>query len=129
MQLNTRLGCLYLIILSLLMSACHEDASADYPDSACHKITAPGNYKNVCDINVTEDSLQAKILIVFELTSGSINWALRDPNGVIQKEGHADSWSMVIEEHSIDYPISGSWKLEFNLKNSQGEYSTYWEVQ
>ena len=125
----SKLCAVILIGTSCLAGACQADKSQEYSDCSQHIISVQGDYHNSCSLDVIGGTKQAKIELDFNLNSGTAHWVLRDPQGIIKKEGQADAWNVLIEEHTIDQPQPGSWTLEFNFEDAEGEYSTYWNVK
>jgi hypothetical protein len=125
----TKFGWIGVMIFTLLLSACEETETANATESTYSKITQPGDYKKSNFLNVYMDARQVEFQIDTELTCGSITWMLRDPNDVIQWEGYANSFTRVMDEHIIENPLPGSWRLECRLEDAAGEYSTSWIVK
>ena len=120
---------LVLVVLITGISACEKDTSTAYTDCSHHIVSARGVYESTCSMEVNEGASQVKIELDFNLTSGNINWVLRDPYGVIKLEGQAEPGEPVIEEHLLAEPLPGLWLFEFYLQDAEGEYNSYWFVQ
>ena len=129
MKRFTRVLVLFILILLLGISACQKNSSTAYTDCTHHIISVQGDFQSTCSMDVSDGTSQAEIELDFHLTSGRINWVLRDPYGVIQLGGKADSKETVIEEHTFHDPVPGNWLFEFNLEDAEGEYDTYLYVQ
>ncbi len=120
---------LFLVILITGISACVKDTSTAYTDCSHHIISARGVHEFTCSMDVNEGASQVKVELDFNLTSGSINWVLRDPYGVIKLEGQAEPGDPVIEEHLLPKPLPGMWLFEFYFQDAEGEYNSFWYVQ
>ena len=120
---------LFLVILITGISACVKDTSTTYTDCSHHIISARGVHESTCSMDVNEGASQVKVELDFNLTSGSINWVLRDPYGVIKLEGQAEPGDPVIEEHLLPKPLPGMWLFEFYFQDAEGEYNSFWYVQ
>ena len=125
----SKLCIVILIGLSCHTGVCQADEPQEYSDCSQHIISVQGDYHNSCSLDVIKGTNQAIIELAFDLNSGTAHWGLRDPQGIIQKEGQAGAWNVLIEKHTIDQPQPGSWTLEFNFEDAEGEYSIFWKVK
>jgi hypothetical protein len=122
----------FILVLAILVtgiSACEKDTSTAYTDCSHHIVSARGVYESTCSMDVNEGASQVNVELDFNLTSGSINWLLRDPFGVIKLEGKAEPGEPVVEQHLLDKPLPGMWLFEFYLRDAEGEYNSYWFVE
>jgi hypothetical protein len=123
---------IFVFVLAVLVtgiSACEKDTSTAYTDCSHHIVSARGVYESNCSMDVKEGASQVNVELDFNLTSGSINWLLRDPFGVIKLEGRAEPGEPVVEQHLLVKPHPGMWLFEFYLQDTEGEYNTYWLVE
>jgi hypothetical protein len=129
MQRNPKVLAIIVLIMLIGISACQNNSSTAYTDCTHHIISAQGDFQSICSMDVSDGASQAEIELDFHLTSGRINWVLRDPYGEMWLEGQADYEDAVIEEHTLKDPAPGIWLFEFSLEDAEGEYNTYWNVQ
>ena len=89
----------------------------------------PGNSTNIYCLMVDPDIQEASLNIRTKITSGSLVWVIRDPQGFVRGEGSAIPDKEIDERYVYDHPNPGNWRLEFKLQEASGEYSARWIFQ
>ena len=77
---------------------------------------------------VSTSDKSARLRVTARISSGQVEWALRDPKGEVRLQGYNDSGRSHGDTGNLT-PEVGTWTLHVELQNASGEYAVRWETK
>jgi hypothetical protein len=78
------------------------------------------------EFEVSGGTRTARLQVTARLSSGTAEWALRDPEGEVRLQGWNESAHSRGDTGTMT-PKAGTWTLRIGLDDASGEYAARWE--
>jgi hypothetical protein len=122
--MRERLRQLPLLFLAVVLLATTTHSQTDVNLSWSDDVTNKTDSRKY-SVDMTNGTKVTRLRVKANVSSGRIEWTLRDPNGAVRLIGEANGGKVSGDTFDLE-AIAGTWTFELKLKNASGSYNVRW---